>query len=442
MLWRHAVRTEHIRLYFAALDCGAPPAAAAALKAALGTDAAPTAAAELLSACNESMRCCIETAAAATARGAEYDENTAQQVVPRVWLGPLAPAESKDWLMAKGITHVLDATGGWRRRVSALGSGWAHEPPPASDEHVHLQLAAEDRADFDISPLLPRAVAFIRRALSEPAGAILVHCHSGVSRSATIVAAFLIEVHSVSLRCAMRVLCDARPACRPNAGFERALVRWELEARRAARWAAADDARVDTTSQSVEARGKKRPLDGDEAAALPTPASTTPAAPSAASALPGPTASHGDGHELHGELEDEEGRLLQLPLEEALSALSARLGSVPRFPRVADAVARLLDSIPPVGEAAKPPPESSAWIAVHAVLRRAFGNGKGPKLPKLRPSYAALFDAAMVHIERFPPSLAADISLWAAAAVTHPRLCHADRQVPMRPCWSYRLYTV
>ena len=80
MLWRHAVRTEHIRLYFAALDCGAPPAAAAALKAALGTDAAPTAAAELLSACNESMRCCIETAAAATARGAEYDENTAQQV--------------------------------------------------------------------------------------------------------------------------------------------------------------------------------------------------------------------------------------------------------------------------------------------------------------------------------------------------------------------------
>ena len=67
--------------------------------------------------------------------------------------------------------------------------------------------------------------------------------------------------------------------------------------------------------------------------------------------------------------------------------------------------------------------DAATALSFHAVLRSAIGNGKGPKLPKLRASFAALFDAALVQLdERFPPTLAADLSLWAMAAATHPRL--------------------
>ena len=63
----------------------------------------------------------------------------------------------------------------------------------------------------------------------------------------------------------------------------------------------------------------------------------------------------------------------------------------------------------------------------HAVLCTAVGNGKGPRLPKLRDAYASLFDAAGAVLGQFPPPLAADISMWTIAAAAHARLCRPER---------------
>lgn len=213
-MWRVAVRSEQLRLYFAADAAAARNAnpellaATRTLRAALGTDGAAAAAAALLDACG-GLRAQIEAAADACARSKRYNENTAQQIIPGLWVGPLAPAESPAWLEGAAVTHVVDATGGWRRRVTAVENTWT-QPPPPEDGRARLQLPAEDRVDFDITPHLQPAIEFVRGALRRPAsaeaapdaaGVVLVHCHSGVSRSATLAAAYLMSEYRLTVRC-------------------------------------------------------------------------------------------------------------------------------------------------------------------------------------------------------------------------------------------------
>ena len=108
-----------------------------------------------------------------------------------------------------------------------------------------------------------------------------------------------------------------------------------------------------------------------------------------------------------------------LPLDAALAHWQSKLGSVATFPRVAAALASLL-------RAARVDAANARLF--HATLRLAIGNGRGPKVPKLRAAFAELFDAALGQIDAFtPPPLAADVSLWAFAAATHARLVRPER---------------
>ena len=436
--WRQSVRSEHLRLYVAADACKATAAALASLRLALGTSSAPAAAEALLAALDEdgTQRSRVETLAAACARTAAYNELTAQQVVPGLWVGPLGPAESEAWLSQNRITHVLDGTGGWRRRVSALENGWAYEPSPSSGTREYLQLAMEDRADFDIAPFLAPAVAFIRRALEAPDGAILVHCHSGVSRSATLALAYLIEKHALTVRCATRLLQDARPACRPNDGFAKALLRFEIQARTARR-AALDS--------NAAGRGTKRPLEAGagatasagceasasaatgtadaDAAAVVTAGAGTDAAGVGVEGAAGAAGAGAGAAAAPAEEEDMEALRSRLPVTEVLGVLSSRLGSVPTFARVADAIAEVLHSTPL---------EDASRLTIdsfHDALRRAIGNGRGLKVGKLRVAYATLFDAAVARdrLPHFTDTQAANIAVWALAAATHPRLCKPEK---------------
>ena len=79
----------------------------------------------------------------------EFDEGDAQEVLPGLFLGPLAPADSRDWLTRRGITHVLDATGGMRRQfnqgVLGLESCWVRTPPPFPELVAYCVIDAEDR---------------------------------------------------------------------------------------------------------------------------------------------------------------------------------------------------------------------------------------------------------------------------------------------------------
>ena len=60
----------------------------------------------------------------------------------------------------------------------------------------YVQIADMNRED--ILQFFPACIEFIENALKDPKHSVLVHCFYGVSRSATIVIAYLMKKYSLS----------------------------------------------------------------------------------------------------------------------------------------------------------------------------------------------------------------------------------------------------
>uniref|UniRef100_A0A670YU24 Dual specificity protein phosphatase n=1 Tax=Pseudonaja textilis TaxID=8673 RepID=A0A670YU24_PSETE len=86
----------------------------------------------------------------------------------------------------------------------------------------YLGIEAHDSPTFDMSPYFQPAADFIHKALSKSGGRILVHCAVGVSRSATLVLAYLMIYHHLTLVEAIKTVKDHRGII-PNRGFLRQL---------------------------------------------------------------------------------------------------------------------------------------------------------------------------------------------------------------------------
>ena len=66
------------------------------------------------------------------------------------------------------------------------------------------------------------------RAVRDRGGRILVHCAAGVSRSASICIAYLMKYHRMTLREAYSHMKHCRQIIRPNPGFFRQLIDFEM----------------------------------------------------------------------------------------------------------------------------------------------------------------------------------------------------------------------
>ena len=63
------------------------------------------------------------------------------------------------------------------------------------------------------------SVRFIKEAL-ENGGSVFVHCYAGVSRSATMVIAYLMQEHNMNMYQAISLTKAKRPVVFPNPGFQ------------------------------------------------------------------------------------------------------------------------------------------------------------------------------------------------------------------------------
>ena len=87
-----------------------------------------------------------------------------------------------------------------------------------------------DTPSSDLRSHFPRAVHFIASALAnDPDARILCHCYGGVSRSATIVVAYLMSTHRMSVDEALKLVRSKRQQVNPNSGFMAQLRRWEKD---------------------------------------------------------------------------------------------------------------------------------------------------------------------------------------------------------------------
>lgn len=133
-----------------------------------------------------------------------------------LYIGDQFHARDKEGLHALGITHVVNATGGPHAVPNYFAEG--QEGAPAL---VYARVPWDDHPTQALAPRIHSAVAWINQVHhADPSAKILVHCHAGVSRSASIVILYLMRAFGLTYDAALSHLRRSRPQAAPNPGFE------------------------------------------------------------------------------------------------------------------------------------------------------------------------------------------------------------------------------
>ena len=91
-------------------------------------------------------------------------------------------------------------------------------PDVIPSSFTYLKLNLQDTAREDISSAFYDALDFIDAALTQ-GGTVFVHCQHGVSRSATIVVAYLMWRQRLTYDDTLDAVRAVRPTINPNIGF-------------------------------------------------------------------------------------------------------------------------------------------------------------------------------------------------------------------------------
>lgn len=139
----------------------------------------------------------------------------ATEILPqRLYLSDMYTATETHTLERLGITHVLTVFKGM----------WHFYP--SNIKHTILPLS--DISSENLFSNLDTHVAWINDALSQsPNSKVLVHCMIGMSRSASVVIAYLMALKRISVSEALAIVKAKRSIVRPNNGFLHQLVRYE-----------------------------------------------------------------------------------------------------------------------------------------------------------------------------------------------------------------------
>ena len=133
----------------------------------------------------------------------------ASEIQDGLFLGNSAASESHAWQTANGITHI----------VSVI----PHRLPPAPSNIKRLQVRIRDSQQDLIAIHFDTAIEFIGAALNSD-GRVLVHCWRGISRSATIMIAYIMRSRRLQYKAALAFVKAQRPCIDPNPGFQTQLV--------------------------------------------------------------------------------------------------------------------------------------------------------------------------------------------------------------------------
>lgn len=132
------------------------------------------------------------------------DTFEATQIIDNLWLGAISSACNREKLHDHNIQTIVSAF---------LGSS-ADYPYDFNYERAKLR----DVNDEDILSEFTRLLPIIHKELLNGKG-VLCHCHFGRSRSASIVAAYLIYYKNMTTDEALVFLKDKRSQVNPNPGY-------------------------------------------------------------------------------------------------------------------------------------------------------------------------------------------------------------------------------
>uniref|UniRef100_A0A0A9WDN4 Dual specificity protein phosphatase 19 n=1 Tax=Lygus hesperus TaxID=30085 RepID=A0A0A9WDN4_LYGHE len=148
--------------------------------------------------------------------GFVVDENPdleVAKVLPGLMMGSQDVAADLKVLKENSVTHVLN-----------VGHDFTIQYPGISYTQVQLL----DLPETDLLRSLPQCLAVID-GVREQGGTVFVHCNAGVSRSAAVTIAYVMQDELISFHEAYSRLKELRPAIQPNIGFINQLKLYEKE---------------------------------------------------------------------------------------------------------------------------------------------------------------------------------------------------------------------
>jgi len=142
-----------------------------------------------------------------------------QEIVPGLYLGPYAAAGKKNFsrLETAGVTHVVCV----RQEIERNFIKPNFEP-----QLKYLVITLADSCIEAIIPKIKETKEFIDKSLAA-GGKVLVHCNDGMSRSASLVIAYIMQTYGMDFRSALHYVQQRRFCVQPNDGFEQQLKEFE-----------------------------------------------------------------------------------------------------------------------------------------------------------------------------------------------------------------------
>jgi hypothetical protein len=134
------------------------------------------------------------------------------EIIPGVYISDFSAACETEKLKDLGITHIVTVLAG----VSEM----------YPDKFKYYTIDICDRKYADLTPYFDPCSEFIDEAIKN-GGKVLVHCQRGASRSATIVAAYLISKKDYTCDKAINLMKERRTCVNPNDGFVQQLSEYE-----------------------------------------------------------------------------------------------------------------------------------------------------------------------------------------------------------------------
>ncbi|PWA38896.1 dual specificity protein phosphatase 1 [Artemisia annua] len=138
-------------------------------------------------------------------------DNIPAQIEEGLYLGSVGAANNQTLLKSLNVTHVLTV---------------ANSIPPAyTNDFTYKIVDVSDREEVNIAQFFDECFNFINEG--KQMGGVLVHCFVGRSRSVTVVLAYLMKKHGMSLSEALDLVKSKRSVASPNSGFMLQLQNYE-----------------------------------------------------------------------------------------------------------------------------------------------------------------------------------------------------------------------
>ena len=142
------------------------------------------------------------------------NDKNAVEIIPHLYIGSIACASNLEELQSKKITHIL-----------CCGFGLKLFYP---DKFKYLKIDLMDNEAQPIRKYFDETNNFINNAIIN-GGNVLVHCHAGISRSTSIILAYLMKHKNMKFNKAFELIKEKRGKIQPNSGFILQLKAYEKE---------------------------------------------------------------------------------------------------------------------------------------------------------------------------------------------------------------------